>query len=114
MFAGRWRRVSTAGKVDLSAVSWLSGSGSRVVSKAKGTVTRWKAEIERSVNSSRVNVVDSAGGDPDAGHRCGVELAGELWPAGLAGVPPRSPSSSFYGLGLGLGSRRGIVSKAAS
>ena len=61
MFVGCWRKVSPAGAVDLSAISWLGGSGSRVVSMAKGTNTRWKAESGRSDNSSRVNAVDSAG-----------------------------------------------------
>ena len=48
MFVGRWRKVSTAGAVDLSAVSGLGGSGSRVASMAKGIVRRWKAETGRS------------------------------------------------------------------
>ena len=67
IFVSGWRKVSTAGAVDLSAVSQLGGSGSRVVSMAKGIVTRWKAESGRSDNFSRVNAVDSAGGNPDAG-----------------------------------------------
>ena len=74
MFVGRWRKVGTAGAVDLRAVSWLGRSGSRVVSMAKGIVTRWKADAGRDDNSFRVNAVDSAGRNPDAGHPCAVEL----------------------------------------
>ena len=98
MFVGRWRKVSTAGAVDLSAVSWLSGSGSRVVSVAKGIVRRWKAETGRSDNSSKVNAVDSAGRNPDAGHPCEVELeanSGRQDPRRCRPESPHLPSTCF-------------------
>ena len=80
MFVGRRRKVSTAGAVDLSAVSLLGGSGSRVVSMAKGFVARWRAECGRSDNSSRVNAIDSAGRTPKR-----VTVAKWSWRRTLAG-----------------------------
>ena len=87
--------------MDVSAVSGLGGSGSRVASMAKGIVRRWKAESGRSDNLSRVNAVDSASRNPDAGHPSEVELEANSGRQGSARVSPRSPATSFHGLGLG-------------
>ena len=103
MFVGRWRKVSTAGAVDLSAVSWLSGSGSRVVSMAKGIVRLWKAETGRSDNSSKVNAVDSAGRNPDAGPPCEVELEANSGRQDRRRCRPEAPQLPSTGLDLDLG-----------
>ena len=114
IFVGRWRRVTTVGAVDLSAVYWLGGSGSRVVSMAKGIATRWIAECGRSDYSSRVNAADSAGRNPDAGHPCEVELEASSGRQVRRECRPETPQPLTQGLRLGPGNVEVIIASLRS
>ena len=114
IFAGRWRKVSTAGAVDLSAVFQVGGSGSLVVSIAKGTVTRWKTEAGRSDNSLRVNAVDSAGRNPDASHLCEVELEANSGRQVRRECRPEAPQLPSTNLDLDLGDVRADIASLRS
>ena len=85
-----------------------------MVSMAKGIVTRCKADAGRDDNSFRVNAVDSAGRNPDAGHPCEVEMEANCGPELRREYHPDAPQLPCTGLDLDVGDVQSTIAPLRS